>query len=117
MPQFKTTVAVPAGGAVQNAIAGSAFEFLSRPSRVQVWVTCIAAGAGLISSQIQFGPEIQLESALVPIERTAGWGPTADELPLADDIGAAGDRLVVRLTNTGAGPHNAQVLVRIVPLA
>ncbi|GAH91096.1 unnamed protein product, partial [marine sediment metagenome] len=44
MPNFSIAVEVPLAGVVANAFAGSAFEFVSRPSRVAIAATVVAAG-------------------------------------------------------------------------
>lgn len=119
MPNFRDRRTVAAASTVQNVLAGSAFEFLARPSRVQVWVTrdAVAGLDGDVKVQVQFGSEIQLENADVPRERVTEAGPSTDDPPLADDVGAAGDRLVVRISNSDAVlTPIVQTFVRIVPL-
>ena len=117
MPNFSVLVSVGAGATVANAFAGSAFEFLGRPSRVQVAQTVIAAGASEVTSTVQFGPEVQLEEGQVNSERGAAFGPQFPDDIVVDDVGAAGDRLVNRLTNTGAAARDVRIKVRIIPVA
>lgn len=115
MPNFSTLTAVGAGAVVANALAGSAFEFMGRPSRVAIGITCAAAAANDITATIQFGPEVQLEEGIVPIEAAAGAGTIMPDHILVDDVAAAGDRLVVRLTSALVG-GNCNVKVRIIPI-
>lgn len=117
MPNFSILVSVPLGGTVANAFAGSAFEFLSRPSRVQIAQTVILAGASEVTSTIQFGPEVQLEEGQVNSERGVAFGPQMPDDIVVDDVGAAGDRLVNRLTNSGAAARDVRIKARIIPLA
>ncbi len=117
MPNFSLLVAVPLGGTLANAFAGSAFEFIGRPSRVAIAQTVIAAGASEVTSTIQFGPEVQLEEGQVNSERVAAAGPQMPDDIVVDDVAAAGDRLVNRLTNTGAAARDVRIKVRIIPIA
>ncbi len=119
MPNFNIVTTVPIGGTVANAFAGSAFEFMSAPSRVIIAQTTLAAAAIAeeVTATIQFGPEIQLEEGAVHGEALAGRGPLLPDDIVVDDVAAAGDRLVDRLTNTGAGTATVRTKVRIIPLA
>lgn len=117
MPNFSVLVSVPAGGTVANAFAGSAFEFIGRPSRVAIAQTTIAGGITFITSTIQFGPEVQLEEGQVNVEAAAGRGPLMPEDIAVDDVAAAGDRLVNRLTNSDGTARDVRIKVRIIPVA
>jgi hypothetical protein len=118
MPNFSVLVDVPAGGVIANAFAGSAFEFLGRASRVRIAATVIAAGISSITATIQFGPEVQLEEGAINVEPGVGFGPRLPDNILVDDVGAPGDRLVMRLTNSdGAAAHNVRILASIIPIA
>ena len=117
MPNFSILVAVGAGATVANAFAGSAFEFIGRPSRVAIGQTVIAAGLADVTSTIQFGPEVQLEEGQVNAERAVGAGPSMPDDIVVDDVAAAGDRLVNRLTNTGGAARDVRIKVRIIPIA
>lgn len=116
MPAFSILVSVGAGATVANAFAGSAFEFLGRDSRVAVAATVIAAGASEVTGTIQYGSEIQLEEGQVNSERVAGAGPQFPDDVLTDDVGAAGDRLVFRLSNSGAAARDVRIKTRVVPI-
>lgn len=99
MPTIPFSVTVPIGGVIQNALAGSQFEFLARPSRVQVFLT--QDPADLAEAEIFFGQEIEAPSAPITEATAAGQGPIVPDDLLVDDFGAPGDRLIVRLTETG----------------
>lgn len=116
MANFSLLTSVPAGGTVANAFAGSAFEFIGRPSRVVIASTVIAAGASEVTGTIQFGPEIQLEEGRINAERVATAGPSYADDVIVDDVAAPGDRLVYRLTNTGLAARDVRTKVRILPL-
>lgn len=124
MPNFLINQLVPAGGLVANALAGSAFEFLARDSKVAMALAFdrdalvpATSTVGDILATIQFGAEVQLEAGEVPIEEFIGGGAKIPDNVQVDDVGAAGDRLVVRLENTDAvNPHRVRGVVRILPL-
>jgi len=117
MANFSILTSVPATGVVANAFAGSAFEFIGRPSRVAIASTVIAAGASEVTATIQFGPEVQLEEGQINSERGVGFGPSLPDDLVVDDIAAAGDRLVMRMTNSGAGARDVRTKVRIIAVA
>lgn len=117
MPNFSITTAFAAAGVVPNVFAGSAFEFIGRPSRVAIAMACDAAGLNACTATIQFGPEVQLEEGNIPQEGVAGRGPIMPDDILVDDVAAAGDRLVGRVTNTVAGAVVVNTKARILPLA
>lgn len=117
MPNFMVVTPFAAAGVVANVFAGSAFEFVGRPSRVAIAMTVDAAGLDDVTTTIQFGPEVQLEEGGVPQEAAAGRGPIMPDDILVDDIAAAGDRLVARVTNTLAGAVIVRTKARILPLS
>lgn len=85
-----------AGAANVNVLAGSAFEFMSRPSLVRFYVVGDAAGAA--RATIQSGSDVMMEES--PISRAARFPVTPDDLT-AEDVAMAGDRLKLALRNTG----------------
>jgi len=115
MPAFSVSPDVAAGGVLANARAGSAFEFLSRDSRVIIAMT--AEVAYEMTATIQYGSEVQLEEGVVPVEVAAGQGPHFPDDVIVDEVGAAGDRLVIRLTNAGAAAGHCNIKVRVIPIA
>jgi len=117
VPQFSVLTTIAAGATVANAFAGSAFEFIGRPSRVVIASTVILAGASEVTGTVQYGPEIQLEEGQINAERAITAGPSWADDVLTDDLAAPGDRLVFRLTNTGGAPRDVRTKVRITPVA
>lgn len=115
MPTIRVAQIVPIGGTVANVLAGSQFEFLARPSVVQVFAAQDPADLGEI--EVFFGQELQLPQSPIQYAQAAGEGPLVPQDELVNDIGAPGDRLVVRLVETG-GVNTAvtRVMVKISPL-
>ncbi|MHC4607354.1 MAG: hypothetical protein ACYTAF_10575 [Planctomycetota bacterium] len=125
MPNFSFRVAVPAGGIVANALAGSPFEFVGRDSKVAVALAMEPDAApplngGTVTATVSFGSELQLQGGVVPMSNPVqvGVDPGA-QIPqnvIVDDVAAAGDRLVIELVSTDATPNNVSGIVRILPL-
>lgn len=116
MPNFSVLTDFAAAGVVANVFAGSAYEFIGRPSRVAIAMTCDAAGLNGVTATIQFGPEVQLEEGHIPWEFIPSGGPRFPDNILVDDVAAAGDRLVGRVTNATAAAVVVQTRARILPL-
>ncbi len=116
MPTIRNFTTLAIGGQNANVLQGSQFEFLGAPSRVQVYGSQdTAAGAGIIELEVFFGQELELAQTRVNL-RTPAEVRVPDDL-LLDDIGAAGDRLVVRAVETGGAAVGAILtLVKITPV-
>jgi len=116
MPSIPFRFSVAAGTTVANALAGSQFEFLGAPSRVQIYLTQDGA-VGIGEAEVFFGQEIQLPQGRIPIAVGAGQGPKVPDDVRVDDFGAPGDRIVIRLLETG-GALAAVIrgLVQITPI-
>lgn len=118
MPSIKTTDIIAIGATIPNVLAGSQFEFIRVPSRVQVYAVADIVATGVAEIEVFFGQEIELPQSVISGVLTAGTGPTVPEDLVVDDIAAPNDRLVVRLVETGglvAMP--VRTLVKITPLA
>lgn len=89
---------VAAGGSNNNVLAGSAFEFVKRPSLVRFYVVGNAAGDQRVT--IQSGSEVLMEES--PVSRAARFPVIPDDL-VCEDIAMPGDRLKLAIRNTGAG--------------
>jgi len=117
MPSFRTTVALAANQTIANVMAGSAFEFAPSAEEVDVAITQTALAAGFtVVADVQFGPEIQIESASVATEEGVNFGPKLPDNVVVSDVAAPGDRLTVRLRETGGAAGNCTVFVRTSPL-
>ena len=115
MPTIRVSSTVPIGGTVANVLAGSQFEFLARPSIVQVFAAQDPADLG--EMEVFFGQEIQLPQSPMPVAAAAGVGPNVPDDEVVNDVGAPGDRLVVRLVETGGlATAVTRVMVKITPL-
>lgn len=116
MPTIRNVTVLAAGAVNANVLTGSQFEFLGAPSRIQVYAIDDSNGAGGVGEvEIFFGQELEFSQSPVNIKAA---GPDVPDDLLIDDFGAGGDRLVVRVTETG-GTLGATVntLVKITPIA
>jgi len=115
MPSQRFSTTVAAGGVNVNIMTGSQFEFLGRPSRIQIYqISDPAVGIG--ESTVFFGQELELAASPTPVG-VAGVGPAVPDDLILDDVGAPGDRLVIRVAETGgAAAAEVRTLVVITPL-
>lgn len=118
MPSFRRQFTIAAGGRLDNAIAGSEFEFPDRPSAVGVLITQTTASTGVAAATIQFGAEVQLNSGNVPTEIGAGQGPRpGDQGFVVSDVATTQDRIIIQVDETGgANPVTVDVLAQFTPL-
>lgn len=110
MPVIQKEISVAAGATVENALQGSAFEFLRRNAIVSIGVTAAATGTFVT---IQSGADIVLEESPAYVLTTFPKIP--DEMAY-NDVGVMGDRLVVRLRNPTGGAVVMRVLAQITDL-
>lgn len=116
MPTIKTWTDVTAGTQNPNVIQGNQFEFLSRPSRVQVYARQDSASTGIGECEVFLSQTLELPQA--PVTRTAPAGINVNTDLLVDTFGDMGDRIVVRLVETGGtNDSEVDVMVVIVPVA
>ena len=115
MPTIPFREIVPIGGTVANALAGSQFEFVRAPSRVQIYIT--QDPADLAEVEVFFGQEIEHPPGIVSEAAAPVRGPIVPDDLIVDDFAAPNDRLVVRLTETGgAAVAIVRGLVKVTPV-
>lgn len=115
MPTIRVSSTVAIGGTVPNVLAGSQFEFLARPSIVQVF--CVQDPGDFGEVEVFFGQELQLPQSPITQVAVAATGPQVPDDEVVNDIGAPGDRLVVRLVETsGAATAVVRTMVKITAL-
>lgn len=118
MPTIRNSTTVLAGVTNPNILTGSQFEFLGAPSRIQIYAQEDTTGAnGVAELEVFFGQELELASTTIN-GRDGRDVRVPDDL-LLDDIGAAGDRLVLRASETGgtnAVIFNTQVKITPIPI-
>ena len=110
MPVIQKETSIAAGAVSDNLLAGSAFEFLRQNSLVSIGLTQSATG---MFATIQSGADIVVEEFSPAIATRYPIIP--DEMYYAD-VGAAGDRLVIRVRNPTGGALTARAVVQITPI-
>lgn len=110
MPVIQVETSIGAGAVNQNLLAGSAFEFLRRNSLVSAGVTAAATGS---FATFQSGADIVVEE-FAPAVLTR-YPIIPDEMYYSD-VGAAGDRLVIRVRNPTGGAIVHRAIVQLTEL-
>lgn len=115
MPSRRISAIVPAGGQIANLLAGDSLEFPGRPSEVEVAMTVVAAGAGEIEVDVQFGSDLVLDRGTIAAEDAAGQGPKLPDNLVVSDVSASADRIIIRPFNVGATDRLVTAFIRINP--
>lgn len=107
MPVIQKELSIAANAVNDNILSGSSFEFLRSNAVISIGLTGSAAG---LVANIQSGSDIVLEES--PLEINAGYPLIPDEM-YYNDVGVAGDRLVIRVRNTTAGALTVRCIAQI----
>lgn len=110
MAVIQKETSIAAGATNDNLLSGSAFEFLRQNSLVSLGLTAAATGT---FATIQSGADIVVEEFAPAI---ATIYPKIPDEMYYSDVGAAGDRLVVRVRNPTAGAIVVRCIAQISPL-
>lgn len=110
MPVIQKEVSVAANAVNDNILAGSSFEFLRSNSVVSIGM--VGSATGLVAN-IQSGSDIVLEESPLLVKTTM---PTIPDDMYYNDVGVAGDRLVVRVRNTTAGALTVRLICQVTNL-
>lgn len=110
MPVIQGSVSVAANSVNDNVLQGSQFEYLPYNARLSFGLCGSAAG---LLADVYSGQDIVAESMAL---NTQNRFPVVPDDFILGDIGAAGDRLKLRLRNTTGGALTAFWSVNIVPL-
>lgn len=115
MSQVKNRTSVAAGAVEANILAGSKFEFLSRPAVISVWAVQETA-VDDIELSLTLGNTVVFEDAL-PNFVGSGIVSRLQDL-MGSGLGEAGDRIQLRARNTdGAAARVVDTLVDIAEIA
>lgn len=111
MAVIQKEITVAAGATVENALSGSAFEFLRRQAIVSIGVTSQLSGTFVT---IQSGSDIVLEESPAVV-KVGAFATIPDEM-YYNDVGVQGDRLVIRLRNPAGAPIVMRIIAQITDL-
>lgn len=112
MPTITIRTALGANGTA-DVFAGSQFEYLPWPARVELG---IAADANGVLATVSSGPDILQEEGPVSIKTINVKPVYPDDFDLEDEA-AAGDRLKVRVRDTSGAARVVMTTARLTPLA
>lgn len=97
--QIKIATVIAAGATNVNLLTGRKQEFLSRPAVVTVYQVQ-DTGVGVGATDLTLGNVVVGED-LVPNDSAVGFGPRTNEDMISRGVGAAGDRIQIRVRETG----------------
>lgn len=112
MPIAQAATLITTGAINANVLSGESVEFVERPSRVRVFITAEAAGES--RAQFSIGSRVVLVES--PVSRQNRPPIVPDDL-LLEDVAMPGERLTLRLRNTGAGSNTVFWRVESMPIA
>lgn len=116
MAIFRRTLSIAAGATEVNLLAGSKFEFLSRPSAVTIWATQDTA-IDDIEIDLTLGNVVVAEDINPNVATVAGVINRNTD-GVGSGVGDAGDRIQLRARNTdGAAARVVNALVEISEIA
>lgn len=110
MPVIQKEISIAANAVNDNILSGSSFEFLR--SNAVVSIGLVGSATGLVAN-IQSGADIVLEESPLGVKTTM---PTIPDDMYYNDVGVAGDRLVVRVRNTTGGALTVRAIVQVTNL-
>lgn len=110
MPVIQKTDTVATTVTLENALAGSAFEFARTNQLVSIGVVSDTAGT---FATITNGADILLEESEVAVKSTY---PVIPDEMYYNDVATQGDRLVIRLRNPTGGNVVFKTVVQITPI-
>jgi hypothetical protein len=110
MPAIQGTQSTAAGATTANVLAGSLYEFAPWDAFVEFGVVAEAAGESRVT--ISTGQQVVLEES--PVSRAARVPIYPDDYTVTDVV-AAGERIVIKHRNTGAGANTLFWAIKLTP--
>jgi len=107
MPVIIKEQSIGANSQVDNLFSGSAFEFARGNQLVSLGVTQSATG---LLATFTSGADVVVEESAPPVKTTM---PVIPDDFYASDVAAPGDRYVLRVRNTTAGPLTVRAVLQI----
>jgi hypothetical protein len=111
MPSFNIHTQNLAANATADLLTGWQYEYLPWPAVVEVGLIHDGAAGGVVAT-VTSGSDVLMQESPVNAGGTDGVFPTSEQLDMADQA-AAGDRLAIRLRETG-GVATTDIMTRIV---
>lgn len=111
MPSIQGVTSVAAGATNNNVLSGSIYEYA--PFNCVVRFGIVGDAAGELRCTVTTGQDVVLEES--PISRQNRFPIMPDDFTLRDVV-RAGERIVIKARNTGAGANNLFWNMDITPL-
>lgn len=111
MPAVKGVTSTAAGQVTQNVLSGSVYEYAPFNAYVEFGLVDEATGEQRVT--VLSGSDTICEEA--PVSRQARVPVYPDDFDLTDMV-RAGERIVIRVRNTGAAARNLFWTVRLTPV-
>lgn len=115
MPTMTDRRSVAPNTTVANILSGKTNEFLSEDSVVRVGSVAATGGNGVFLSLL-IGDVVVVNDQEIGVTAVADNFPRDPEDIIIDDVGAAGDRLVLSLRNSTAGAIVVHTVVKTTPV-
>lgn len=116
MPTIRRKTTLGANETNANIIQGDQFEFISRPTRVQVYA--LAEFEDFVDIEVFFSQELQIARSELNSGATAGAGARVPDDLILDDVAMPNDRLVIGMTETaGVAATVVRTMVVLTPVA
>lgn len=114
MPSFRQTVTLGALATNNNIMAGSIYEFPNQVTRV---VISAVSALPTTTMGVNFGSRTIASAVdnVIPTQTAVNVGPVVPDDIVVDDVAMPGERLVISLTDGGAGAAN-RVFVQLTPV-
>lgn len=110
MPIIKKELSIAANATNDNIFSGSIYEFLPWNASINLGIT--GSATGLVATVNTGSDTVQEES---PVNILTTMPKIPDDMDI-QDVAAAGERFVVKVRNTTAGPLTVRALAQITPV-
>lgn len=110
VPIIKKELSIAANATNDNIFSGSIYEFLPWNASINLGIT--GSATGLVATVNTGSDTVQEES---PVNILTTMPKIPDDMDI-QDVAAAGERFVVKVRNTTAGPLTVRALAQITPV-
>lgn len=111
MPLMQTRVSVPASSTVENVLSGLQFEYLPRPSMLEIALVAASGNPGDLTVDVSIG-DVGLLAENVPVGKISSVVTIPDDLYI-NEAAPAGSRLKIRARNSTGGAIILTAWVRV----
>ena len=114
MPSVRKRVNIPIASTNDNVMQGDTFEFVGRPTQVQMWASCQDVDDIFVT--VNFGERLMGRAMKVNLESAAGAVDLQKDQVL-DEVLMPGERLTIAVQNTdAAATRNFNLFLKLTPI-